>query len=71
MAHNQVHIGRMDFEGGEKFKAAVEGKTYMQFRVALCPGGGEYDVWVDSPGDYAADEVRDHLVLYMAGEIAA
>jgi hypothetical protein len=40
-------------ELADKFRAAVEGKTFMQFRVTLCPFGGLLAVNVET--DYTDD----------------
>jgi hypothetical protein len=49
---NITSVGKPEL--AEKFKAAVEGKTFMQFRVTLCPMGGLLAVNVET--DYTDDE---------------
>jgi hypothetical protein len=53
----------------ERFKAAVHGRTYMDFRVLVCPAGGEFSIVVESSYPAPAEEVRGMLLHLMAAEI--
>lgn len=56
-------------ERAEGIRRALEGKSYMKFRITLCPCQGE--IHVNAETDYPADEneIKDMLLHLMACEM--
>lgn len=58
-----------DQERAQKLVAAIEGKSYMNFRVGICPAMGEFSVVVESDYEASDEEITEMLMAIMAGEI--
>jgi hypothetical protein len=53
-----------------KIKAALEGKSYYNFHVAVCPMGGSSMVNVETDYEGATElEVRDMVMYVLACEV--
>lgn len=58
-------------EHGEAIKAVLEGESYLNLHVAICPAGGEFEIWVSSPNTASDDDVKEmtlQLLAYAAVE---
>jgi hypothetical protein len=55
-------------ERAEGIKRLLDGRTFMNFRVTVCPIGGEFAVNVET--DYDGEEdVKDFLLMVLASEV--
>ena len=48
-------------EQAQKFEKAINGKSYMNFEVLVCPAGGEFEVIVETT--YTDDEAEAQGML--------
>lgn len=46
----------------------ILGRTYMQFRILVCPVGGSFDVLAETDYDAPEGEVKDFLLFALASE---
>jgi hypothetical protein len=56
-------------EDAKKFVEKIQGKSYMNFQVNLCPAYGNIDVVVESMYDAPYGEILDMLIYLMFCEI--
>jgi hypothetical protein len=57
-------------EQAEPLRRALEGRSYMNFQVAICPAGGEFRVYVGTRRPDTTEEELRELVLYvLCGDI--
>lgn len=57
-------------ERAEGLKRALHGKTYMNFRVTVCPAGGMFTVNVETDYDASEAEIKDFLLSVLASDLA-
>jgi translation elongation factor EF-Ts len=65
-----INIGNVTNEqAAEKLVNALEGRTYMNFHVALCPAYGSVDINVET--DYTDDEAefKDFVLSTLAAVV--
>ena len=48
-------------EQAQKFAEAINGQSYMNFQVLICPAGGEFEVIVET--DYTDNEAEAQGML--------
>jgi hypothetical protein len=58
-------------EMAEKLIEAINGKTYMNFRVGVCPAMGEFSVVVESDYDAPDSEIDEMLFSVLAHGVVA
>lgn len=51
-----------------RLRRILHGKTYMNFRVLVCPIGGSFDVLAETDYDAPEEEVKDFLIFILASE---
>jgi hypothetical protein len=56
-------------EDAANIVAALHGKTYMNFRVTLCPAYGSVDVNVETDYDADEKEITGMVLMVMAGAL--
>ena len=64
--YTSIEIGMMSKEQGEQIKAKLEGKTYMNFRILVCPAGGSFEVFAETNYDGKKDDIIAVFVFLMA-----
>ena len=56
-------------EQAQRFVKAVDGQTYMNFQVLVCPAGGEFEVIVETAHTDDVAEAQEMLNYLMFCEI--
>jgi len=56
-------------EWGDKLAARLNGKTFMDFEILVCPAGGEYAVSAQTTYDGTVDKILGMFIYLMATEI--
>lgn len=56
-------------EQADGIKRILDGKTYMKFRVLVCPVGGEFVVNAETDYQAEDDEIKDFLLSVLASEV--
>ena len=56
-------------EWAEHFKRIMDGQSYFNFQVLICPDGGEFSVVVESAIGGREQEADDMLMMLMADAI--
>ena len=51
---------------GEKIKEKLDGKTYMDFRILVCPAGGEYEIIAETNYNGTEDEILGMFMHLLA-----
>ena len=46
----------------------ILGRTYMNFRILICPVGGSFDVLAETDYVIPEDDVKDFLLFVLASE---
>jgi len=64
--YTSIEIGMMSKEQGEKIKEKLEGKTYMNFRILVCPSGGSFEVFAETNYDGKKDDILGAFIFLMA-----
>lgn len=57
-------------EQAEGLKRALEGQTYMKFRVTVCPYKGMFQVNAETDYDAGQEEIKDFLLYVLAARVA-
>ncbi len=65
-----VNLGNFSRERGENIKTALQGKSWMQFNVGICPIGGDYPINITTIQTSDVKELNDMLILCMSGILA-
>jgi hypothetical protein len=58
-------------EKAEKFSKKINGKSYMNFKVEICPIGGDFAVNVVTTYEAGVEEIKDMLIFAMYCEMTA
>ena len=64
-----IDLGNMTREAGNKLAEKLNGQTYMNFEILVCPIGGSYAVMAQSFYDGTADEILGMFLFVMATEL--
>jgi len=56
-------------EEAEAFKDKMQGKTYLDFNVLICPDHGEVEVWIQSIYADGVEELREMVMMVMAESV--
>lgn len=64
-----ISIMRCDSVHGEKLKCLLQGKTYMNFDVHVCPAYGEFEVWIHTNSDYTETELTQMVIAVLAWDL--
>ena len=65
-----INIGRMSKREGDRLAQRLNGKTYMNFEILVCPAGGECAVSAQTTYDDNMDAIMGMFIFLMAGELA-
>ena len=65
-----IDIGRMSKEEGDRLAQRLNGKTYMNFEILVCPAGGECAISAQTMYDGSMEEIMGMFIFLMAGELA-
>lgn len=57
-------------EAAEGLKRALDGQTYMKFRITVCPVGGMFDVNAETDYEAEQEEIKDFLLYVLAARVA-
>jgi hypothetical protein len=49
---------------------ALDGQTYMKFRVTVCPYNGMFNVNVETDYEAGQEEIKDFLLYVLAARVA-
>lgn len=61
-------VGRFTQAEGEKIRERLQGKTYMQFEVLVCPAGGEWEVIIQTHRLATTQQDLTNMIIHvMAG----
>jgi len=58
-------------EQGERVREQLEGASYMNLHVAVCPAGGEFQVVVETRYEFEADDNAETMLLDMVATVLA
>lgn len=58
-------------EQGEAVREKLEGASYMNLHVCVCPAGGEFQVIVETRHEFDADENAETMLLDMTATVLA
>lgn len=68
--YTMISLGaNFEKEDGEKIKARLHGKSYMNFEVLVCPVGGSFEIFVQTDYEESRVEILEFLVGLMACEL--
>lgn len=56
-------------ESAEKYVEKLDGRTYMNFHIAICPVGGSFDVWVESNTGVTHNELKEMVIEVLAQDL--
>lgn len=65
-----INIGRMSKGEGDRLAQRLNGKTYMNFEILVCPAGGEWAISAQTTYEDSPDAIMGMFVFLMAGELA-
>jgi len=65
-----ISLGNMPKELGQNLVEKLNGQTYMNFEILVCPIGGSYAVMAQSFYDGTVDEILGMFLFVMATELA-
>lgn len=58
-------------EQGDAVREKLEGASYMNLHVGVCPAGGEFQVIVETAHTFEADENAEVMLLDMVATLLA
>lgn len=61
-----TNVTKKDSPTVDRLRLLLEGKSYMKFRLLVCPVGGSFDVLAETDYDTTKDEVKDFLLFLLA-----
>ena len=65
-----INIGRMSKGEGDRLAQRLNGKTYMNFEVLVCPAGGECAISAQTMYDGSTEEIMGMFIFLIASELA-
>jgi len=61
-------VGKPEEAAGLRW--ALDGQTYMKFRITVCPVGGMFNVNVETEYEAGQEEIKDFLLFVLATRVA-
>ena len=65
-----ISLGNMTKEAGQVLAAKLNGQTYMNFEILVCPNGGSWTILAQSFYDGTIDEILGMFLFLMATELS-